>query len=122
MHMARLAGLDRDDTPVVLVAEGYSEAGVERGLGLRVGVGEETDLVLDGVDHAPNLVGCDRAGCVAGGEDTFGRAAFELNIADPSRDDRRVRACGCRILGRGSDLRVCRSSGWVSPQGLGRLR
>lgn len=29
LHMVRLAGLDRDDTPVVLVAEGYAEAGVQ---------------------------------------------------------------------------------------------
>jgi hypothetical protein len=92
MHMARLAGLDRDDTPVVLVAEEYSEAGVKRGLGRRVGVGEEPDLVVDGVGHAPNLVRCDRASRVARGEHAFGGAAFALNVTDPSGDDGRVRA------------------------------
>jgi hypothetical protein len=90
--MARLAGLDRDDSPVVLVAEGYSEAGVQRGLGLRVRVGQQADLVLDGVDHAPNLVGRDRARRVASSEDTFGGAAFALDVSDPAGDDGRVRA------------------------------
>ena len=92
MHMARLAGFDRDDSPVVLVAEGYSEAGVERGLGLRVCVGEETDLVLDGVDHSPDLVGRDRPSRFACGKDAFGGAAFALDVTDPTGDDGRVGA------------------------------
>jgi hypothetical protein len=91
MHMARLAGLDRDDTPVVLVAKGYSEACVQRGLGFRIRVGEETHLVLDGVNHATNLFRCDRASRVASGEDAFRCGSFALNVADPSGDDGRVR-------------------------------
>jgi hypothetical protein len=92
MHMAGLAGLDRDDTPVVLVAEGCSNAGVQRGLGLRVGIGEESHLVLDGVDHLPNLVGCDRPSRFASGKDAFGRAAFALDVTDPSGNDGRIRS------------------------------